>query len=305
MRQHFRYKSALSVFILLLSLLLTACAAFRQPQNVNPSKTPMPRISKAQPGSGSTDYSALKRNIADYVKGQPATYGIYFKDLANGGSFGINENQPIKAASTNKLLTVLYLNEQVVSGKLNWQDKITFNKDIHLNPQGGIMQTEAVDGAKYSLRVLSNLSITLSDNTAHTMLLKYLGLDNIADYMRRIGGQTVYPDGQNITTARDMGRYLEYLWDFAKRHPSEGGRLLDDLSYTIWDFGLPGKLPESVRVAHKEGLLYSGVSNDVGIVFSPRPYILVVLSEGQPDADGGFNYIAEISRRVYDFQAKR
>ncbi len=40
----------------------------------------------------------------------------------------------------------------------------------------------------------------------------------------------------------------------------------------------------------------------MGIVFSKRPYILGVMSEGTADEDTGFSNIAEISRLVYDYQ---
>ncbi len=136
------------------------------------------------------------------------------------------------------------------------------------------------------------------------MLVRHLGRDNIAAYMRSLGAEVVYPDGRPITCARDMGLYLRAALDLARSHPELGGRLLDDLANTIWDVGLSGLLPDGVKVAHKEGDV-SGVANDAGIVFSSRPYILVVLSRNQEDIDQGFREIAEISRMVYDFQEAR
>ncbi len=67
--------------------------------------------------------------------------------------------------------------------------------------------------------------------------------------------------------------------------------------------GLPGQLPAGIQVAHKEGDM-TGVSNDVGIVFTSRPYILCVLSRGQRDTEAGFKRIADISRLVYDYQER-
>ncbi len=132
--------------------------------------------------------------------------------------------------------------------------------------------------------MLANLAITLSDNIAWRMLDRRLGRENIANYLRSIGGRTVYPDGQNISTARDMGIYLQELLNFKNKNPELGERLLDYLSHTIWDQdGIPGGVQEGVRVAHKVGSIYQ-VANDIGIVFlENRPYILTVLTQGLDD----------------------
>lgn len=249
------------------------------------------------------DYSALKSELEAFVSTLPASYGISFKDLTTGQTFGLNENQAFKAASLNKLPTVLYLNDLDAQGKLSLHDRIVYDPATDLNPQGGIMQIEAVEGASYSLRTLANLSITLSDNTAHQMLLRLLGRDKIAAFMREIGGLEPYPGGENLMTARDMATYLGAVVDFAATSPELGPRLIDDLSNTIWHFGLPGMLPPTVQVAHKEGAIFA-VQNDAGIVYARFPYILVVLSNGDTNEDEGFRLISEISRKVYDFQER-
>ncbi len=260
-------------------------------------------VLRPQPKVVRVDYSPLRTELEAFVSALPASYGIFFKDLTSGQTSGINEGQLFKAASLNKVPTVLYLNNLIAQGKLSPRDRVTFNRETDLNPQGGIMQIEAVDGASYSLRVLANLSITLSDNTAHEMLLRFLGVDNIARFMKEIGGLDPYPGGENLMTARDMGTYLEAALDFARKNPELGNRLIDDLSNTIWDFGLTGMLPPAVQVAHKEGARVA-VQNDAGIVYTRSPYILVIMSDGNTDENEGFRLIAEISRRVYDFQER-
>ena len=248
------------------------------------------------------DYATLKEEL-DAVLGEwnDATYGIFFKDLESGDSFGINENEPITAASTVKLPVVLYLNELVASGELDWDDRVTYNSDADWQDGAGILQFTARDGDTFSLRVLANLSITISDNVAYKMLTRHLGKDNIISFMEGKGGKIVFPEGRNITCARDMGSYLEAVMTFAKAHPDLGSRLLDDMSHPIYHVGIPGNLPEKLIVAHKEGDV-SGVANDVGIVFADKPYILVVLSKGVSDIDEGFARIAHISKIVYDYQ---
>lgn len=266
------------------------------------------RIAKrpAQPGdvapnAQGPDYRRLKAQLQQYVAGKEATYGIYFKDLTSGQTFGINERDQFEAASTIKVPIVLYLNQLAAEGKVDWQDKIAYNSAIDYADGAGFLQFTAKDGDKYSLRVLSNLLITVSDNVAWNMLERYLGLENIAAYMRSIGGETVYPQGQNVTTPRDMAIYMQAVLNFASQHKELGQRLLDDMANSVYHVGLPGRLPEHLVVPHKEGDVW-GVADDFGVVFSRRPYILVVLSRDIPDVDQGFAAIADISKIAYDYQ---
>ncbi|MDI6870601.1 MAG: serine hydrolase [Bacillota bacterium] len=246
------------------------------------------------------DYAPLRQQMLDYLATQPAEYKVYFKDLMSGKSFGIGENDWMVAASITKVPTVLYLNTLAAQGKIDWQEKVTFREE---DRQGGagILQNFVKPGDKFSLRVLANLSITISDNIAHRMLLRRLGKDNVAAFMRSLGGQTVYPNGQNITTARDMAAYMEGVLAFYQQHKDLGRRLLDDMANPIYHVGLPGKLPDNVTVAHKEGDV-TGVSNDFGVVYGSRPFLIVVLSKNQADPEAGFEKIAHLTKLAYDYQ---
>ncbi|HHW13472.1 MAG TPA: LysM peptidoglycan-binding domain-containing protein [Firmicutes bacterium] len=246
------------------------------------------------------DFAPLRQQILDYLASQPATYKVYFKDLMSGQSFGIGEDDWMVAASITKVPTVLYLNTLAAQGKVDWQEKVAFQEQ---DRQGGagILQNFVKPGDKFSLRVLANLSITISDNIAHRMLLRRLGRENVAAFMRNLGGQTVYPNGQNITTARDMAAYMEGVLDFYRRNPELGRRLLDDMANPIYHIGLPGELPDDVTVAHKEGDV-TGVSNDFGVVYGSRPFLFVVLSKGQADPEAGFKHIARLTRLAYDYE---
>ncbi|MDK2887620.1 MAG: beta-lactamase class [Thermoanaerobacter sp.] len=247
------------------------------------------------------DYIPLQRQMEKFIQTRKSTFAIYFEDLASGASFGINADKPMVAASTVKLPMALYINEQVVQGKMHWYDRVTYRKATDYEDGSGVLRYEARDGDTYSLRLLTNLAITISDNVAFRMLARHVGRPNFYAYMKELGGRTVYPGGKNLTTARDLATYVRATLDFARRHPREGQRLLDDLAHPSFHVGLPGLLPHHVMVAHKEGDL-DNVANDCGVVFCQRPYILVVLSSGVKDVREGFADIARLSRMAYDFQ---
>ncbi len=251
------------------------------------------------------DYAPLKKQIEQFIAQKPGSaYGIYFQDLGSGKSIGINENNPMTAASTVKMPLSLYLSTLVAEKKISWDTRFAYQQFTDYEGGNGVLRYYAREGDRYSVRALNTLSLTISDNIAFRMLARNLGRENFTGFMKGLGGKTVYPGGRNLTTARDMGLYVQGILDLARRRPVEGNRLLDDLSHSIYHAGLPGLLPENVMVAHKEGDLDEGVANDAGVVFCPRPYILVVLSSGVKDLDEGFLDIAKISKIAYDYQEK-
>lgn len=254
-------------------------------------------------GMLASDYTPLKRKISKFIALKESYFGIYFRDLTSGQEFGINENVPLTAASTVKLPLVLYINTLVSKGKLSWDDKITYQKAVDHEEGSGILRYTARDGELYSVRTLTTLAIVISDNIAYRMLVKHVEKENLIAFMKHLGGQTIFPGGKNLTTARDMSVYVQAALDFVKQDPKNGKRLLDDLAHSIYHVGLPGQIPAQIMVAHKEGDI-DDIAADAGVVFCARPYILVVLSKGVKDVDQGFRDIAEISKITYKFQTQ-
>ena len=146
--------------------------------------------------------------------------------------------------------------QQVADGKLQLEDTVVYQAATDYSDGAGVIQFFTQDGARYSLGVLANLAISVSDNIAWKMLLRHLGKENIAAYFRSLGGETVYPGGANISTARDLGIYLQALLDFAAAHPDLGGRLLDHMSHTIFDEeGIPPGFRPMYRLPTRWGPL--------------------------------------------------
>ena len=77
--------------------------------------------------------------------------------------------------------------------------------------------------------------------------------------------------------------------------------MLDILHSQEFNSGIPARLPEGTRVAHKTGEI-STVAHDAGIVYlkKRKPYVIVILTEWDVDASGRSKAIAEISHCVYE-----
>ncbi|NPV71559.1 MAG: serine hydrolase [Firmicutes bacterium] len=288
-----RHRTVVAITVL---AVLTLAMAVAQAASVNPAVAPAGAEASGHPG-----YAPLESRIRAYLSRDPATWGIYFIDLDSGKTFGVNPDTPIPQASLVKVPLVLYINHLVSRGEMTWDDQVAYRPDTDYRGGAGAMQFFAQPGWTYSVRVLANLAITLSDNVTKAMLVRYVGAGNLVKYMSSLGASQPHVNGEDSTTARDMAVYLQAILSLSRERPDLGQRLLDDLSHSIWHVGLPGRLPKGVRVAHKEGDI-TGVSNDAGVVFSRHPYVICILSKGQPDAEAGFSKIADISRMVYDYQ---
>lgn len=257
----------------------------------------MKKIESAPPWD--PDYEPLRAQVEEWVGSQTAEWGVYFKDLTSGKAFGVNEKAPIPAASTVKVAVVLYASNLVSQGKLSWDERLTYYSDRDWRSGAGTMQYTAKDGESFTIRELCEKAIRDSDNVAWKMLERRLGKENLISFMWGLGGENVYPGGQNISNAKDNAVYMEAALNFAKESP-EGGKLIFDLANTVWNTGLNRYIDEVV-VAHKEGDI-TGVADDVGIIYAAHPYILSIMSQGHDDVEAGFELIGQLSRIIYDHQ---
>ncbi len=226
-------------------------------------------------------------------------WGLFFKDLSSGKTFGINEELQIPAASTVKVPVVHYISKLVSEGKISWNEELTYQSARDWRGGAGIIQYTAKDGDTFTIRELAEKTITHSDNIAWKMLERRVGKENLINFMKEIGGSNVYPEGQNVSTPKDNAMYMEAALNFSKVDP-EGEKLMFDLAHTIWNTGLNRYITE-VTVAHKEGDIM-GVADDVGVVFAQHPYILSIMSKGHSDVEEGFEKIGKISKMIFDYQ---
>jgi beta-lactamase class A len=247
------------------------------------------------------NFTKLERELKEFVDSQPGEVGLYFFDLTTGGHFGINEKEPLPAASSIKVPVALYLYEQVAANKISLDEQMAYDPDVHWSGGAGTIRWNAYPGQLFTLGELARKLIRESDNVAWRMLTKRLGQDNIEAFMKNLGGKTVFPGGKNYSTAEDLVTYTRAALDFAHSNPDVGWILMDDLVHSIYKDGLPAFLPAEVQVGHKVGAL-PAVATDVGVVFLPeRPYALAVMTKDVGvSEDPGFEAIAKISRLVYN-----
>jgi len=75
------------------------------------------------------DYTPLISQINEYLKDKKGRYGIYFRSLTTGQTFGINETDTYRTASTIKLPINLYLFDRIAKGLEDPETLVTYTSE--------------------------------------------------------------------------------------------------------------------------------------------------------------------------------
>lgn len=249
--------------------------------------------------------AALNTSVQTLLDAKNGRYSVCYLNLKNGETLGYKQTEPMVAASSIKIAYNTYLYKKAAEGTLSMDESMTYNAALYpdgdLETGTGIIQTSA-DGTKYTLSQLTNLSVTISDNCATNMILRYLGgIDTVnEEYMIPVSAVVNYrvpvsytdyagatQSGRQRTSASDLAMYASNLYALYKAAPASYEKLVTDLCTTDYSWGIPAGVPDNYKVAHKVGFNPAyGSNNDVGIVFAQEDYVLCVMTESGSDADG-------------------
>jgi beta-lactamase class A len=258
------------------------------------------------------------------------TFGLMVRTLEPNPEdrleFGFNASEVFPAASVIKLPMLIDALRQVQVGALQLEDRYTMRASDHATGSGVLQVMDA--GLEPTLRDLLALMIVVSDNTATNMTLDALG--GVDATNARFAAAP--PEGLGLKTSCVVGK-LQVAWEF-KSEAQRQGKLAQitpletlELLERLWHGQLLGPemrelaleilggqqyteiieryLPEGTKTATKSGSI-TGVRNDVGIVYAPRPYAVALASKGSSDHrehmdNEGVLVLARVSKLVYDF----
>src|SRR3989344_3512647 len=241
----------------------------------------------------------IRKNVLEkFLKGEKGSYSIYYKDLATGQEFGINENKVLTAGSLNKLLIVSYLYNLARDNKINLEDKITIQKKDIQDYGTGSLRYDG-EGKPYTLKTLTQLALEQSDNTAAYVLSIKLGEDKIQEYGKKLGLASTNM-ANNKTTARDMGKILGLIYSGKITSDPLTLELLDFMKDTDFEDRLVRDLPSNVSAYHKAADATNMV-HDVGIIGDKKnPFILAVLTSDIKDEEEAKRTIGKMAKFIYD-----
>ena len=218
---------------------------------------------------------------------------VRYEDEKTGFSYAYKPEQVFYAASTIKLLDALYIYNKAAEGSLDLNETVTIKQKY---PVSKGMDNHQV-GEEIDLRTLVKYAIIYSDNTAHQMLVSYIGFSNLKAYGNSLGATNTLIGGDNFgnISADDALIYLKKTNEFIENNQELGkelkGYMLEAEENALKYEGL------NVPVGHKYGE-YDVYFNDIGIVYDEHPYLIAILT-----THGKGNYIevvSDISHKIND-----
>ncbi len=270
------------------------------------------------------DYDAFENKLKNLLKSHKGTFAIALKNMDDGKSILINENEFFHAASTMKTPVMIEFFKKINEGKISSDDSLLINNEF----------SSIVDGSKFELSsfddsdedIYENLGkyistdklvydmITRSSNFGTNLLIDYLNVEDVNNTMKNIGAKNMkvlrgvgdlkaFDLGlSNSTTAADLLIIYEKLAMGEIVNNESSNKMIRILKDQVYNDIIPKYLPENVEVAHKTGWI-SGVRHDSGIVYvgNNKKYILVLLSKNLEDDVEGADFLAKISLEIYNF----
>lgn len=263
------------------------------------------------PSGTSPKQAALQEKIQRIIESHTADktvekVSVYFRDLNNGPTFGINGDFPFIGASLLKVpLLIGYVQKTSLKPEL-LNEKIVYDPKLHLienRNQTIAPQRKLKPGEAYSVRELMERMITESDNSAANMLiLKFPDID-ILRILKEMGVTLSIENDDAWLSVKNYSAIFRILYNATYLNREQSNSALKLLSDSVFKSGLQAGLPAEIKVAHKFGerqLNDTKQFHDCGIVYFPkRPYLLCVMTRGN-ESEKLAPVIAEISKTVYE-----
>ncbi len=235
------------------------------------------------------------RSLTDNLTG---TYGFYVVRLNGATEYGSNEDVTFKAASLIKLPTVIALYKEVENGNISLEDKHILTNWEKVDGNGSLLADPA--GTTISYRDLAKFTIIQSDNTAFNILENFLSDRKIQETIQNLE-MTKTSITDNETSPKDIALLLKNLKDAKYLNQKDSDEILTYMEDTDFDSWLRAGIPTGIKVAHKFGREVNTV-NDAGIIYSKKPYIVVILSRDVNETEAD-NIFPQLSRAIYDFES--
>lgn len=274
----------------------------------------------------SLDKSALlllKSVLNEYIEeqeglGNADVVSLYVRDLNNGPTMGINEQERFAPASLLKvplLLTYLSLKEEY--GPAIFSHTLSYT--LPESEYGQLVEPEELikPNTPYTVEELLRRMMIYSDNRAYLSLLDYLhqlfpDRDRLLETYIDLG--VINPEDlqdQTITTKLYSSIFTQLFHASYLRERTSSEWALELMTETTFNDGIRAGVPDLVEVADKFGERYGfddGLKqlHDCGIVYFPEnPYLLCVMTRGK-DIEKLKAVIAGISSLVYqEFEARK
>lgn len=231
-------------------------------------------------------------NLNSYFK-ENYSMSVVYEDLTLGFNYEYREDVVYYAASTIKSLEALYIYTKAREGVIDLDETITYTKKFKVSYSTGVSQHKI--GDKIPIRDLVKYSVIYSDNSAHQMLISYIGKSTLKKFGNELGAVNTLVGGDNFghISASDGAIYMKAINKFFVKN--------DDYAKELKSYFLEAEQKEisvnNLKVANKYGL-YKNYYHNMGIMYDERPYIVSIFTlEGLKNRE---EKISDISKKIYE-----
>jgi beta-lactamase class A len=248
---------------------------------------------------------------------------VAIHDLETGQQFRYRADRWFHAASTIKLAVLLGVFASFHKGKYVPQSRLHIRNRFRSAYDGSSFrvqserdadsEVQAAIGKTMRLIELARHMIVRSSNLATNLLLDLLGIEFLQnvldsynltgiDLRRGVEDELAFEHQiSNRVTADGLLQLLRLMAEERAFTPELSHAMVDILHDQEFRSGIPAGLPANARVAHKTGEI-STIAHDAGIVYLPKrkPYVVVILTEWDPETTGRSPTIAAASYLVYE-----
>lgn len=240
--------------------------------------------------------------IETFLQGQAGEYAYKVTELDTGRTYGARFNNSYTAASTIKVAVATYLEKQIELGKVNPDKYLTYTSADYEGGTGILVANKF--GSTYKISYLCEVMLSKSDNVATNILLRYLGISNIQNFLNSNGLSGIVMS-TNTATPASMNQLLVLIEARQIVNEVSAADILGHMTNSLNSSRIVGGVPSGVRIAHKIGTA-AGALSDVGIVyFGTKKYVICVYSKKVIGESTPESVIRNISKMVYSFESTR
>jgi beta-lactamase class A len=239
--------------------------------------------------------------------------GVHIVDTGSGASAGHRADERFLMCSTVKCLMAASVLHRSAADPGLLGRRVTYTRADLL--EHAPITSKHVD-AGMSVADLCAAAVTVSDNTAHNLLLRETGGPGaLTEFLRGLGDPVTRADRTEValnrldgeldtSTPTAMAATLQDLAVGAGLPPAQRNQLMAWLRANTTGAGqIRAGVPAGWQVGDKTGSGFAGEKNDVGVLVPPHgaPIVLTVFTvPADPDDDRGVDAVAATTRAALD-----